>query len=75
MDSRGRVTVPAEYRDALGLNEGDPVVLELGDGVLHILSWAAAVERAQDLVARHIDGSRSLVDELLSERRAEATRE
>lgn len=73
--SRGRLTVPVEYRSALGLKEGDPIVLELGEGVLNVRTRESAIKRAQDLVARHTDRQRSLVDDLVTERRGEATRE
>lgn len=73
--SRGRLTIPVEYRTALGLSEGDPVVLELDEGVLNIRTREVAIKRAQDLVAKHTEGERSLVDELVTERRARAIRE
>ena len=75
VDRHGRVVIPAEYRRALGLKEGDAVVLQLDDGVLHVLTRAEAIRRAQKLVARHTGGKRSLVDELTADRRAEAARE
>ena len=33
----GRVTIPAEFREALGLREGDSVMLELDGKGLHIM--------------------------------------
>ncbi|MXX17957.1 MAG: AbrB/MazE/SpoVT family DNA-binding domain-containing protein [Dehalococcoidia bacterium] len=72
--SRGRVTIPVEFRNALGLTEGDPVVLELDEGVLNIHARKVAIKKAQDLVAKHTEGKRSLVDELVAERRENATR-
>ena len=75
VDRHGRVVIPVEYRRALGLEEGDPVVLQLRNGVVRMLSRAEAIREAQDLVARHTAGKRSLVDELIAERRAESARE
>ena len=75
VDRHGRVVIPVEYRRALGLKEGDPVVLQLGDGVVRLLSRAEAIRQAQDLVTRHTGGKRSLVEELIAERRVEAARE
>ena len=72
VDQRGRVVIPADYRRTLGLAPGDSVVLELGEGVLRIQTRAAAIRRAQELVTKHTAGKRSLVDELLATRRAEA---
>lgn len=71
----GRLVIPARHRKALGLKTGDEVLLRLVDGELRILSQAEAVKRAQAMVKRHVKRGRSLVDELLTERRVEAKRE
>jgi AbrB family looped-hinge helix DNA binding protein len=71
----GRLVIPAEHRRALGLEVGDEVIVRVEDGELRILTRSEAIKRAQGLVRRHIKGSRSLVDELSAERRAEAKRE
>ena len=75
VDRHGRVVIPAEYRRALGLREGDAVVIQLDDGALRILTRAQAIRRAQEIVAKYVSPERSLVDELIAERRAEAARE
>ena len=71
----GRLVIPAEHRRELGLEIGDEVIVRVEGGELRILSRGEAVKRAQDLVRHHVKGSRSLVDELSAERRAEAGRE
>ncbi len=71
----GRLVIPARHRKALGLKTGDEVLLRLVDGELRILSQAEAVRRAQAMVKKHVKRGRSLVDELLRERRLEAKRE
>jgi AbrB family looped-hinge helix DNA binding protein len=71
----GRVVIPAEHRRALGLEIGDEVILRVEGGELRILTRTEAIKRAQEKVRRHVKGSRSLVDELSAERRAEAGRE
>lgn len=71
----GRLVIPAEHRRQLGLEIGDEVIVRVEGGELRILTRAEAVKRAQEKVRRHIKGSRSLVDELSAERRAEAGRE
>lgn len=71
----GRITVPAEFLMALGLNENDPVVLSLDNDSLRVMSLPASVRRVQTLVRRFIPEGLSLVDELMEERRAEAKRE
>jgi antitoxin PrlF len=71
---QGRLVIPAEIRATLGLNPGDRVHIYL-DG--HRL----VIERPQDAVAElrrlgsGLSRSRSLVDELLAERRAAADSE
>ena len=71
----GRLVIPAELRRELGLAIGDEVIVRVEDGEIRILTRGEAVKRAQGMVRRHIKVSRSLVDELTAERRAEAKRE
>ena len=74
VDQRGRVVIPAEYRRALGLGEGDAVVVQREGAELRLLKQEEAIRRVQELVREHAKG-RSLVDELIAERHAEAARE
>lgn len=71
----GRLVIPAEHRRELGLEIGDEVIVRVEDNELRILTRSEAIKRAQEKVRRHVKGSRSLVDELSAERRAEAGRE
>lgn len=72
----GRIVIPGAFRKALGLSVGDDLVMEVKDGELHARSLQAAIRRAQKMVREYIpDDDRSLVDELIAERRAEAVRE
>lgn len=75
IDKNGRVFIPAEYRQKLGLEAGDEVVVQLCDDELQIVSHAEALRRVRELIARHVPEDRSLADELIAERRAEAARE
>lgn len=75
IDKNGRVFIPADYRRELGLKPGDRVVVELHDGEVRILSQLEGIRRAQELVSRYVSPDRSLADELIAERRAEAARE
>jgi len=67
----GRIVIPAEYRQALGLQVGDEVILRLEGGELRIFTLNQAIKRAQELVSRYIPEERSLADELIAERRRE----
>lgn len=71
---RGRLVLPAPVRDALGLAAGSQLLVYLDES-----GESVRLARARD-VARNSRGmyadnsGRSLVDELLAERRAEAER-
>ena len=67
----GRIVIPVEYRQALGIHVGDEVILRLEDGEVHIMTPQQAIKRAQELVSRYIEQGRSLSDELIAERRTE----
>ena len=71
----GRVVVPAKYRKARDLKPGDDVILVLEDGEVRITTLPRVIQRAQEMVRRHNPEGRSLVDELIQERRDEADRE
>ena len=69
------MVLPAEVRKALGLKEGDRLLLRVReDGTLELLSAREVARRAKGMFA-HVAPGRSLVDELLAERREEARRE
>ena len=68
-----RVIIPRSIRQSLGLRVGDALTLVLQDnGEVHLLTQTEAVRRAQALVRLHVPKERSLVEELLAERREEA---
>ncbi len=67
----GRIVIPAHIRALLDFNPGDEVVLAISDGELRIFSIHQAVERAQAIVRSYVPEGKSLVQELLQERRRE----
>lgn len=70
MGDRGRLVIPLELRERAGLEEGSPLVLvETPRGVV-LLTRA----QLKDLVRADLQGL-DLVEELLTERRREATSE
>ena len=71
----GRIVIPADYRRALGLKVGDEVILRMADGEVHILTRRQAIKKAQALVRKHVPDRKSLVRELIRERRGEAANE
>ncbi len=75
IDSAGRLLVPAPFRKALEVKAGDEVNLVLKDGVLEVRSLNYAIREAQALIRRHVSKRKSLVNELIKDRRKEAGRE
>jgi AbrB family looped-hinge helix DNA binding protein len=71
----GRLVIPHEMREALAVQEGEELLLELDQDGLHVRSVRQAVHRAQQIVAQYAKPSRSLTAELIAERRKEAERE
>ncbi|WP_420910695.1 AbrB/MazE/SpoVT family DNA-binding domain-containing protein [Qipengyuania spongiae] len=71
----GRLVVPATLREALGVKPGDQLFMKVADGMLQVWSQQQAIIRAQARLRDLTGGKRSLVDELLAERRAEAAGE
>jgi AbrB family looped-hinge helix DNA binding protein len=75
VNENGRVVIPAAFRQALGINIGDEVVLRLEQNELCITTLKQRLERAQRLVRNHINPGISLADELIAERRETSRRE
>lgn len=67
----GRLVIPASCRKALGISEGDQVILRLVDGELRLTPPGRAIKLAQSLVRRYVPQGSSLVEELIAERREE----
>lgn len=75
LGAKGRVVLPAALRHSLGLEEGAELLARVEGRGIVLEPRDAAVERLQALVRGAVEPPRSLVDELLAERRAEARRE
>ena len=73
--SGGRLLVPAEFRRALGLSDGDIVVMEVADNELHVRPMKSALRRIQRSLRRYAPEAGSVADELIAERRIEAKRD
>jgi bifunctional DNA-binding transcriptional regulator/antitoxin component of YhaV-PrlF toxin-antitoxin module len=75
IEEDGRITLPNEYCQILGLRTGDEVILRLEAGGVRILNPHAAIQQAQALVRQYIPEGRSLSQELIDQRREESQRE
>lgn len=71
---QGRMVIPSEVRTAMGLSPGDRLHLHLTSRRLVLERVQDAVEELRGIVA-DIPPDRSLVDELLAERRLAAAAE
>jgi len=71
----GRLVIPVELRRELGVEAGDEVILRLDEEGLHVSTPAQALARAQAFVRGLGLKGRNLAEELVAERRQEATEE
>ena len=67
----GRVVIPAAYRKAMQVEEGDRLMARVVDGELRLITPHMAIRRAQKWVRETIPAGVSLVDDLLEMRRQE----
>lgn len=67
----GRIVIPAAMREAMGVKEGSKLVLLMKGETLEVFTVEAGVRRVQRLVRQWSKGGRSMVDELLEDRRRE----
>ena len=72
---QGRIVIPARMRRALGLKPGDRMTAALEDDRLVLERREVVLGRLQAAFAAVVPPGVSLVDELIKERRAEASRE
>jgi len=71
----GRVVIPPEYLQELGLQPEDKIIMQLKESEIIIFPPDRAIERAQAWVRSFIPEGHSLVDELIAERREESRSE
>jgi AbrB family looped-hinge helix DNA binding protein len=72
----GRLSIPADFRKAIGLERGGDVVIELAGREIRIRTLDEIVAQAQDLTRRLLgDRPGASVEAFLAERRREAERE
>jgi AbrB family looped-hinge helix DNA binding protein len=75
LSREGRVLIPADVRQALGLHEGDALGLRLHEGEIRLFDRNSALKRAQNIAQKYKKTGESVVKDLLQERRAAAERE
>ena len=75
INQNGRVVIPASFREALGIQLGDELIVRLEDDELRITTLRNRLYQARRLVRKHVKPGRSLVEELIRERRDAAQKE
>lgn len=76
VSASGRLSLPAGFRKAVGLERGGNVVIALEGREMRIMTTAEAVARSQAIARRLFKGkSKVSVDDFIAERRREAERE
>lgn len=72
--SGGRIVIPAAFREAMEVAEGDMLVATIDeDGIVWLTSATAAVRMAQRIVCAAIPADIRLSDSLIEDRRREAS--
>ena len=75
VNEQGRVTIPVQVRRAAGIEAGMPLMVYVEDGRVVIETRDQLADRIRRDVAATWTGTGSVVDELITDRRAEAARE
>ena len=73
--SGGRLQVPAAFRQAMGVTDGDALIMELVDNELRIRPLGDALARVRQRLAPYVPNGVLLSDELIADRRTAATDE
>ena len=67
--------MPAGFRKALGIRSGQELLMSLDDGFVRLQTIDAALERVRAIARSRRRSDASVVDEFITERRAEAAAE
>ena len=73
--SGGRIQIPADVRRSLALSDGDTMLIEVVDGEVRLRPQRDAIKRVQERMRKYVVEGRSVVDELIVERREAARHE
>ncbi len=71
----GRIVIPADVRQAMGIEEGSTLFCRFEKGELTLGTAQAVMKRVQAAVRQYVPEGVSLVDELIADRRREAAKE
>ena len=71
----GRLVLPAAIRRQAGLKVGDEVTMHVENGEVRLMAVRQAIKRAQEVCKEYLPKGKSMMGELIAERRREASRE
>ena len=71
----GRLVIPVQYRRALGLTEGEGVMISLKNGHIEISPVDESIKKAQQKVRKYLQPDNNLVEMLFNERKEEIENE
>ncbi len=69
---KGRIVIPAEMREALGIAVGDTVILRVEDHELRLSSFRSRIRRVQERASKYVTSGTLVSEELSAERRQAA---
>jgi AbrB family looped-hinge helix DNA binding protein len=75
VDSFGRIAIPEDLRNALGVGAGDELLMSVDGDELRLFTRAAGLRAAQRIVSKYLRRGDSLSEELIGDRRREAADE
>ena len=75
LGEKGRIVIPAEMREALGMDAGGVLDLRIIDGELRISTIRSRIRRVQERASRYVKPGTLVSDELSAERREAAKHE
>lgn len=75
LDKHGRILIPSRMRKQMGWEAGQRLTISVGKYGLQVLSQKQAIQEIQDELRRRIPPGRSIVDELIRDRREEVRRD
>ena len=71
----GKISIPATYRKALRLKEGDEIIFNLNNNELTLTPIKTSLQKVREMINQYHIPNVSLVDRLIAERRVEAKNE
>lgn len=75
LQENGRMILPSDLRQTLGLKKGDKVILDTHDDRIELTTPRRERKRAQEMFRKFVPPGQDLADQIIAERRQEALEE